>query len=117
MLRLSLPSIISMVVISMYNLVNTFWVARLGYQAVAVLTVMMPFFIICMAIAVGIGIGINALSSRRFGENKVEEANQATGQAFFLCLSMGLLLMLVTNLFPPPDTAHQRKHSGLDRHG
>jgi putative MATE family efflux protein len=100
MLRLSLPSIVSMVVISMYNLVNTFWVARLGYHAVAILTVMMPFFIFCMAIGVGIGIGINALSSRRFGENKIEEANRTTGQAFFLCLGMGLLIMLVTNLFP-----------------
>ncbi len=100
LLRLSLPSIISMVTISLYNLVDAFWVAKLGYQAVAVLTVMMPFFILCMSIGVGIGIGVNALSSRHFGERQVEYANRATGQTFFLCLLMGLILMLVTNVFP-----------------
>jgi putative MATE family efflux protein len=89
-----------MVIISLYNLVNTFWVARLGYQAVAALTVVMPFFIICMAFGVGTGIGVNALASRHFGERDVPAANQAVGQTFFLTLGSGLLLILVTNLFP-----------------
>jgi putative MATE family efflux protein len=98
--RLSLPSIISMVAISLYNLVNTFWVAKLGYQPVAALTSVMPFMIVCMAIGVGTGIGVNALSSRRFGEGQKEEANRATGQTFFLCVIMGIILILVTNIFP-----------------
>jgi putative MATE family efflux protein len=89
-----------MVVISLYNLVDALWVGRLGYQAVAVLTVIMPFFILCMAIGVGIGIGVNALSSRRFGERDVAGANRATGQTFVLCLAVGLILMAITNLFP-----------------
>ena len=89
-----------MVTISLYNLVNTFWVAKLGYQAVAALTSVMPFFILCMAIGVGTGIGVTSLSSRRFGERNVEEANRITGQTFFLCLILGLLLLFVTNAFP-----------------
>jgi putative MATE family efflux protein len=100
LLRLSLPSIGSMVVVSLYNLVNTFWVARLGYQAVAALTVVMPFFVFCMAVGAGTGVGVNALSSRRFGERNTEAANHATGQAFFLALVIGLLFILLTNLFP-----------------
>jgi putative MATE family efflux protein len=100
LLRLSLPSIGSMVVVSLYNLVNTFWVARLGYQAVAALTVVMPFFVFCMAVGAGTGVGVNALSSRRFGERNVEAANHVTGQAFFLALVLGLLFILLTNLFP-----------------
>jgi putative MATE family efflux protein len=110
--RLSLPSIISMVTISLYGLVNTFWVARLGYQAVAALTSIMPFFIFCIAIGLGTGVGINALASRRFGERNLDEANRASGQSFFICLVWGLFLILITNLFPrqilticgaPPD--------------
>jgi putative MATE family efflux protein len=89
-----------MVTISLYNLVNTFWVAKLGYQPVAALTSVMPFMILCMAIGVGTGIGVNALSSRRFGEHQVEAANRATGQSFFLCLILGIVLILVTNVFP-----------------
>ncbi|HSW57801.1 MAG TPA: MATE family efflux transporter [Dehalococcoidales bacterium] len=100
LLRLSLPSIVSMIVISLYNLVDAIWLGQLGYQAIAVVTVFMPFFIVCMAIGVGIGIGVNALSSRNFGAQDPEGANRATGQAFFLCMIMGFVLMLVANLFP-----------------
>jgi len=110
--RLSLPSIISMVTISLYNLVDTFWVAKLGYQSVAALTVLMPFWIICIAVGAGTGVGVNALASRQFGERKTEPANQTTGQVFFLSIGLGSVLLLATNLFPrtivklcgaPPD--------------
>jgi putative MATE family efflux protein len=89
-----------MVIISLYNLVDAFWVAKLGHQAMAVITVIMPFFIICIAIGAGTGIGINALSSRRFGERDVEAANKVTGQSFFLCLFFGIIFLIATNLFP-----------------
>ena len=64
LLRLSLPSIISMVAISLYNLVDAFWVAKLGYQSVAVITIIMPFWIICIAVGAGTGVGTNALASK-----------------------------------------------------
>ena len=100
LIRLSLPSIVSMVAISLYNLVNTFWVAKLGYQAVAAITVVMPFFIFSIAIGVGTGIGVNALSSRKFGERDIDAPNRVTGQTFLLAVSLGLLFALVTHLFP-----------------
>jgi len=100
LLRLSLPSIGSMVVISLYNLVNTFWVAKLGYQAVAALTVVMPFLVFCMAIGAGTGVGVNAFSSRKFGERNPEAANRAAGQAIFLSIVLGVIFILLTNLLP-----------------
>lgn len=84
----------------MYNLVNAFWVAKLGYQAIAAITVTMPFFVFCIALGVGTGVGVNALTSRHFGERNVEGANIAVGQTFFLCLVIGVFFILITNLFP-----------------
>jgi putative MATE family efflux protein len=89
-----------MIAVSLYNLVNTFWVARLGYQAVAAVTVVAPFFIFCIAIGVGTGVGVNALASRRFGEGNVEEANRVAGQTVFLSLLLGIAFLLITNLIP-----------------
>jgi putative MATE family efflux protein len=89
-----------MATFSLYNLINTFWVARLGYQAVAAITVIMPFFIISVAIGIGTGIGVNALASRRFGERDTDSPNKIAGQTFFLALGLGLILLLVANLFP-----------------
>lgn len=88
-----------MVAISLYNLIDTFWVAKLGYEAVAALTVTLPFFIVSYAIGVGTGIGVGALTSRLFGERNVESANQVTGQVLFLSLALGIVLILATNLF------------------
>jgi putative MATE family efflux protein len=89
-----------MVSFSLYNLINTFWVARLGYQAVAAVTVIMPFFVLAIAVGVGTGIGINALASRRFGERNTSAPNYIAGQTFTLTLVLGLLFLIITNLFP-----------------
>jgi putative MATE family efflux protein len=89
-----------MLAMSLYNLVDTFYVGRLGYQAVAAITVALPFFIMASAIGTGTGIGVNALISRLFGERNVQLANRAAGQTVFISISLGLLMALVTNLFP-----------------
>jgi len=88
-----------MVVISLYNLVNAFWVARLGYGPLAAVTILLPFWIISVAVGAGSGVGANALASRRFGERKVEEANKIAGQTFFLSLSLGGIFILLIHLF------------------
>lgn len=99
-LRLSLPSCTSMIIATLYNLVNAFWVAKLGYQAVAAVTVVLPFFVFSIAIAAGTGIGVNALASRRFGEKNPDAANQAVAQTFFLTLIIGVVFLVITNAFP-----------------
>ena len=51
--RLSAPSIASMVTISLYHLVDTFWLGQLSYQAIAAVTITFPFYIVLVAIGVG----------------------------------------------------------------
>ena len=100
LLRLSLPSVMSMLGLSFYNLVNVLWVAKLGYRFVAAITIVIPFWVFCLAIGVGTGVGANALASRRFGEGDVESANQVAGQMFFLAFAIGTTVLLATQFIP-----------------
>jgi len=102
LLRLSAPSIASMVTISLYHLADTFWLGQLSYQAIAAVTVTFPFYIAAVAIGVGTGVGANALASRRFGERNIEATNQVAGQIFPLTAVLGVIFTVVSVFFARP---------------
>jgi len=87
---------------ALYNIIDTFWVARLGYQAIAALTVVLPYYILVIAISVGSGIGINALTSRRFGERNIEATNHVAGQIFSLAGFLGVIFLMAAVFFSEP---------------
>jgi putative MATE family efflux protein len=92
----------SMITMALYNIIDTFWVARLGYQAIAALTVVLPYHILVIAISVGTGIGINALTSRRFGERNIEATNHVAGQIFWLAGFLGAIFLVAAVFFSEP---------------
>jgi putative MATE family efflux protein len=99
LVKLSLPGMAATISTSLYNIVNTIWVTRIGYRAIAALTIVMPFQILSYAIGGGTGIGIAALVSRRFGEKNTDAANHAAGQIFFISAVWGLIFILIATLF------------------
>jgi len=99
LVKLSLPSIAGTITMSLYNIVDTFWVAKLGHEAIAALTIVFPYQILFFAVGGGTGIGIGALVSRRFGENNPEAANHVAGQIFFLSIIWGILFMIAAVFF------------------
>jgi len=99
LVTLSLPGIASTITTSLYNIVNTLWVARLGHEAIAALTIVFPYQILFYAIGGGTGIGISALVSRRFGERDIEFTNHVAGQIFFISVFWGLLFMITAVFF------------------
>jgi putative MATE family efflux protein len=99
LITLSLPGIASTITTSLYNIVNTLWVARLGHEAIAALTIVFPYQILFYAVGGGTGIGISALVSRRFGERNIESTNHVAGQIFFISAFWGLLFMMTAVFF------------------
>jgi len=99
LVALSLPGIASTITTSLYNIVNTIWVARLGHEAIAALTIVFPYQILFYAIGGGTGIGISALVSRRFGERNIEATNRVAGQIFFISVFWGMLFMIIAVFF------------------
>jgi len=99
LLALSLPGIASTITTSLYNIVDTIWVAGLGHEAIAALTISFPYQILFYAIGGGTGIGVSALVSRRFGEKNIDATNRVAGLIFFLAAFWGLVFMLAAVLF------------------
>ena len=102
LVRLSLPGIASTITTTLYNVVDTLWVARIGHEAIAALTIVFPYQILFYAIGGGTGTGIGALVSRRFGERDVDAANRVAGQVFFLSAAWGLFFILIASFFANP---------------
>lgn len=98
-ISLGLPGMVSMMTMALYNIINTLWVARLGHEAIAALTVTLPFHIMAIAIGAGSGVGANALTSRRFGEGNIESTNYVAGQAFPIAGFFGGIYLMAAVFF------------------
>jgi putative MATE family efflux protein len=103
--RLSAPSMVSMVAMSLYVLADTFWLGRVSYEAVAAVTIAFPFYGLVVAIGLGSGVGANALASQRFGERNTEATNHVAGQVFPLTAIFGIILIIPSVFFARPLAA------------
>ena len=98
-LKMSWPSIIAMTAMSVYNFIDTFWLAHLSSQALAALTVCFPIQMIFAAIGVGTGIGAGSFSARMFGSGKILQAKKTAGQIFPLSFFSGLIMITFVLFF------------------
>lgn len=69
LLEMAIPMVISMLVQSIYNIVDSMFVARISEDALTAVSIAFPVQNILIAFAVGIGVGASALLSRFLGEN------------------------------------------------
>ena len=67
-LSMSLPAMFSMLVQALYNVVDSYFVAKLSENALTAVSLVFPIQNLLIAVAVGTGVGINSLISRRLGE-------------------------------------------------
>jgi putative MATE family efflux protein len=95
MLSFSVPSIISMTVASSYNLVDAIFVGRLGFTALAAMSVTYPLTLSLVAIASGTGVGVTSLISRSLGAGDHEKAARTAGVAITLCFLLSGLIALL----------------------
>lgn len=94
-LSMSLPMVISMGVNSLYNIVDSYFVAKMSEDAMTALALVYPVQNIITAIAVGFGIGTNAVISYFLGARHQEDADRATTQGMLFNLLHGILLAVI----------------------
>lgn len=95
LISMSLPMMLSMIVQSLYNVVDSIFVAQLSENALTAVTLAFPVQNLMIAIQVGTGVGMNALLSRRLGENNYEKANNAASNGVFLSILHYLVILIL----------------------
>ena len=97
------PSIISMIMVLIYNLADTFFIGQTkNAYMVAAISVATPAFLLFMAVGMLFGIGGTSLISRSLGEGKAEKAKNASAFCFWTGLGIGIIAMIVIFLFAEP---------------
>ena len=100
--RFSLPSIVAMLVSSLYNIVDQIFIGQgLGYLGNGATTVAFPFTTIGLAIALLLGVGSAANYSLLLGEGKQEEAAKTVGAGLTFMLVAGLIYLVLAELLMP----------------
>lgn len=101
-IRLSVPTIISMLVTSLYNMADTFFVGQISTSATAAVGVVFPLMAIIQACGFFFGHGSGNTISRKLGAGKTDEARQLSSCGFYLSLFTGCIFALFCLLFMQP---------------
>ena len=80
LLSMALPMVISMMVNSLYNIVDSFFVAKISEDAMTALSLVFPVQNFINAVGIGFGVGINAVIALYLGEGNEEKADKAATQ-------------------------------------
>ena len=85
--RLAVPTVISMLITSIYNMADTYFVGSLGKSAQGAVSVVLPLMAVIQAIGFTFGNGAGNTASRLLGQQRQEEAETVAATGFFpVCL-------------------------------
>ena len=100
-MSMALPMVISMLVNSLYNIVDSFFVAQISEDAMTALSLVFPIQNLVNAIAIGFGVGISSQIAFHLGAGNKHNADIAATHGTVLSALHGLIMMIVCTLIMP----------------
>jgi len=100
--KIGMPTMVGMLVASLYTLVDAYYVGGLGTSAVGAVSVSFPIGQIVIGLGALFGSGAASYIARLFGESNYEEANKTASTALFLSLAVGVILIMLALIFLDP---------------
>lgn len=98
---LAVPMILEMIMESLFAIVDIYFVAKLGADAVAVVGITEAMMAIVYAVAFGLAIGATATVARRVGEKDFENAGKTAAHVLYLGLLISIAMSIVGIIFAP----------------
>lgn len=100
--HLAFPTIISMLISSVYNMADTYFVSQIGTSASGAVGIIFSAMSIIQAVSFMFGMGAGANVSQALGARDEERARRFVGTAFFTAFATGVLIAVVCNLSIDP---------------
>lgn len=97
--KLAIPTILSMLLMFLNNLIDSFWVSGINSDALAALGFISPLYLVMIGIGGGIGAGGNSLISRYVGASRFEDANNAVIHTIILTLIVSFIILIIGIFF------------------
>ena len=107
--KLAIPTMISMLVTSFYNMADTYFVGKLGTSATGAVGVVFSVMAIIQAVGFFFGHGSGNYISRALGAHETESAEAMAATGFFSALIGGTVIMVGGLLFLEPLAIADRK--------
>ncbi len=99
LLKIAPPVMLALLIQSLYNIVDSFFVGRYSEQGLTALSIVYPIQLIITALAVGTGVGVNTLMAKYYAMKNSKKANRAAGSGFVISIVLWLLFAAATVLF------------------
>lgn len=97
--KLAIPMMVSMLLIMLYNLADSIWVAGLGSDALAAVGFITPLFMVLVGLGNGIGAGANSLIARYIGAENYKKANNAGLHGIVLAIVVSVVFTILIEVF------------------
>ena len=98
-MKLSLPLMLSMMVISLYNIIDSFWVAGLGADQLAAVGFVIPLEFLIISIGTSLGAGITSVVSKYIGEKNDKLADNSAAHGVLLSLIFSVIVTVIFSVF------------------
>ncbi len=91
---LAIPTIISMMVTSFYNMADTYFVSQISTSASGAVGIVYSVMAMIQAVGFTVGMGSGSIASRLLGENRRREADMVASSAVLTALALGSILSI-----------------------
>lgn len=100
-LRMGIPSMVGFAALHMYNVVDMFWVSRLGADQVAGVAIFAAFYWVISSVNMIAGSGSTSIIARRYGEGDIPRTRTAIVEAFVLKIVTALVSAVIGYALTP----------------
>jgi len=105
LISMALPPMISMLIQSLYNVIDSMFVAQLGEDALTAVSLIFPLQNLSLAFSCGIGIALNAVMARHLGAHNDKDASFVATQGLVMSILHSLIFVVIGLFFIHPFVA------------